>query len=139
MYWAKELKSDDASGNTLNYNIRVLGRQGVLELTAVAAMADFPKIKQEMPKVLASTNFDPGNRYTDYQAGSDKLAAYGLAALVAGGIAAKAGLFAKLGVLLLALKKFIIIGLAAIGAFLRKLFGRPKKLAAQDGSQPPSV
>lgn len=140
MYWAKELKADDASANTLNYNIRVLGRQGVLELTAVAAMGDFPKIKQEMPKVLAFTNFDAGNRYTDYNAGTDKLAAYGIAALVAGGIAAKAGLFAKLGVLLLAFKKFIIIGLAAVGAFLRKLFGRSgKKSAAQGESQPPSV
>jgi uncharacterized membrane-anchored protein len=129
MYWAKELKADDANGNTLNYNIRVLGRQGVLELTAVAAMDDFPKIKQEMPKVLAFTNFDAGNRYTDFNASTDKLAAYGLAALVAGGIAAKAGLFAKLGVLLLAFKKFIIIGLAAVGAFLRRLFGRPKKPA----------
>jgi uncharacterized membrane-anchored protein len=32
-------------------------------------------------------------------------------------------------VLLLAFKKFIIIGLAAVGAFLRRLFGRPKKPA----------
>lgn len=127
LYWAKELKADDANAHTLNYNIRVLGRQGVLELTAVAGMDDLSKIKQEMPKVLAFTNFDPGNRYADYNASTDKLAAYGVAALVAGGIAAKAGLFAKLGVLLLALKKFIIIGLAAVGAFLRKLFGRTAK------------
>ncbi|MDR3415292.1 MAG: DUF2167 domain-containing protein [Nevskia sp.] len=127
LYWAKELKADGAEGDTLNYNIRVLGRKGVLELTAVAAMRDFPQIKEQMPTVLGFTNFDQGNRYTDFDSSTDKVAAYGLAALVAGGIAAKAGLFAKLGLLLLAAKKFIIIGLAAVGAFFRKLFKRAPK------------
>jgi uncharacterized membrane-anchored protein len=127
MVWARELKADDAEINTLNYSIRVLGRQGVLELNAVAAMRDLPTIKEEMPKVLAFTNFTDGNRYTDFNASTDKVAAYGLAALVAGGIAAKAGLFAKLGLLLLAAKKFIIIGLVAVAGFFRKLFGAKPK------------
>ena len=127
MYWAKELKADDAQGNTLNYAIRVLGRKGVLELNAVAAMSDLAMIKQQMPTVLAFTNFSDGNKYTDFNASTDKVAAYGLAALVAGGIAAKAGLFAKLGLLLLAAKKFIVIGLVAIAGFFRKLFGGKSK------------
>jgi len=127
MIWAKELKADNAEVNTLNYSIRVLGRQGVLELNAVAAMRDLPTIKEQLPKVLAFTNFTDGNRYTDFNASTDKVAAYGLAALVAGGIAAKAGLFAKLGLLLLAAKKFIVIGLVAVAGFFRKLFGgKPK-------------
>ncbi len=127
LYWARELKADDAQLNTLNYSIRVLGRQGVLELNAVAAMRDLPTIKEQMPKVLAFTNFSDGNRYTDFNASTDKVAAYGLAALVAGGIAAKAGLFAKLGLLLLAAKKFIVIGLLAVAGFFRKLFGMKPK------------
>lgn len=126
MYWARELKADDADQNTLNYSIRVLGREGVLELNAVAAMADLPTIKQELPKVLAFTNFTDGNLYTDYNPGTDKLASYGLAALVAGGIAGKAGLFAKIGVLLLAAKKFLVIGVVALLAVIRKLFSRNK-------------
>lgn len=44
--------------------------------------------------------------------------------MVAGGIAAKAGLFAKIGVALLAFKKFIILGLVAIAGVLGKLFKR---------------
>lgn len=126
MYWARELKADDADQNTLNYSIRVLGREGVLELNAVAAMADLPTIKQELPKVIAFTNFTEGNLYTDYNPGTDKLASYGLAALVAGGIAGKAGLFAKLGILLLAAKKFLIIGVVALMAVVRKLFQKKK-------------
>ncbi len=137
MYWAKELKADDADANTLNYSIRVLGRKGVLELNAVAAMSDLPTIKQELPKVLAFTNFSDGNKYTDFNASTDKVAAYGLAALVAGGIAAKAGLFAKLGLLLLAAKKFIIIGLVAAAGFFRKIFGgKPKNNPPPSGPTP---
>ncbi|UFH50972.1 DUF2167 domain-containing protein [Pseudomonas sp. KNUC1026] len=126
MYWARELKADDASQNTLNYSIRVLGREGVLELNAVAAMADLQTIKQETPKILAFTNFTDGNRYADYDSKTDKLAPYGLAALVAGGIAAKAGLFAKIGIALLAFKKFIVLGLLAIAGFFGKLFKRKR-------------
>ncbi|MFA7942573.1 DUF2167 domain-containing protein [Pseudomonas brenneri] len=126
MYWARELKADDAEQNTLNYSIRVLGREGVLELNAVAAMTDLPTIKQELPKVLAFTNFTDGNLYTDYNPGTDKLASYGLAALVAGGIAGKAGLFAKIGIFLLAAKKFLVIGVVALLAGLRKFFNRNK-------------
>jgi len=66
--------------------------------------------------------FNPGERYADYNSSTDKTAAYGIAALVAGGIAAKAGLFAKLGIMLLALKKFVVIGIAAIGGLFAKLF-----------------
>jgi uncharacterized membrane-anchored protein len=124
MYWARELKADDAENSTLNYSIRVLGRKGVLELNAVAAMADLPLIKQELPKVIAFTNFTDGNLYTDYSPGTDKLATYGLAALVGGGLAAKAGLFAKIGIFLLAAKKFLIVGLVVIAGFVRKLFSR---------------
>ncbi|HCV40461.1 MAG TPA: DUF2167 domain-containing protein [Pseudomonas sp.] len=126
MYWARELKAEDADQTTLNYSIRVLGREGVLELNAVAAMADLQTIKQETPKILAFTNFTDGNRYADYDAKTDKLAPYGLAALVAGGIAAKAGLFAKIGVALLAFKKFIVLGLVAIAGFFGKLYKRKR-------------
>ena len=126
MYWARELKADDAKQTTLNYSIRVLGREGVLELNAVAAMADLPTIKQELPKVLAFTNFTDGNLYTDFNPSTDKMATYGLAALVAGGIAAKAGLFAKIGIFLLAAKKFLVIGVVALLAGIRKLFSRNK-------------
>jgi uncharacterized membrane-anchored protein len=127
LYWARELKADDADENTLNYSIRVLGRKGVLELNAVAGMRDLATVKEQMPKVLAQTNFTDGNRYTDFNSSTDKVAAYGLAALVAGGIAAKAGLFAKLGIMLLAFKKLILVGLVAVAGFFRKLFGGKAK------------
>jgi uncharacterized membrane-anchored protein len=123
IYWARELDFKDAASHTLNYDIRVLGREGYLSMNAVADMRDLAMVRDGMQRVLPMAQFDPGHAYADYKPGSDKLAAYGLAALVGGGIAAKAGLFAKLGVFLLAFKKFIILGVVAVGAALKKLFG----------------
>lgn len=127
IYWARELDFSSAEANTLNYDIRVLGREGYLSLNAVADMRDLATVKQDMQRVLPMAEFDSGKRYADYNAGTDRLAAYGLAALVGGGIAAKAGLFAKLGVLLLAFKKFVVLGVVAIGAAIKKLFGGKDK------------
>lgn len=130
LYWARNLKFKKADGSddgqTLNYAIRVLGRRGYLSLNAVAPIDQLAKVRKDMPDVVAMADFKPGERYADYNASTDKAAAYGIAALVAGGIAAKAGLFAKLGMLLLAMKKFIVIGIAAIGGFFAKLFKRKK-------------
>lgn len=124
MYWAKELRTEGDSSSGLNYNIRVLGREGVLVLNAVASMAQIDTIRSEMKLVTAATDFTAGNRYADYNASTDKTAEYGLAALVAGGIATKLGLFAKLFALLLAFKKFIIIGIGFAGMGLYRLFKR---------------
>lgn len=126
LYWAKELAFNDAHEHTLNYDIRALGRGGYLSLNAVAGMSQLGMVETEMQKVLAMTAFDAGARYSDFNASTDKVAAYGIGALVAGAIAAKAGLFAKLLVLLVAFKKAIVIGVVAVAAAVRKLFTRAK-------------
>ena len=127
LYWARELALKGGSAqNTLNYDIRVLGRAGYLSMNAIAGMNDLALVRDGMTRVLPMAEFDAGKRYADYKPGTDKAAAYGLAALVGGGLAAKAGLFAKLGVLLLAMKKFVVVGLVALGALLKKLFGGGK-------------
>jgi len=137
LYWAKELKFADAAEDTLNYNIRVLGRRGVLVLNAVASMSELPQIEKSTPQILSAIDFNPGNRYADFNAASgDKVATYGLAALVAGGVAAKLGLFKGLWVLILGAKKFLIIAALAIAAWFRKLFGRKKDATEASGQQP---
>jgi len=125
LYWAKSLKFGEAAENTLNYNIRVLGRRGVLVLNAVAEMSQLKEIESQMPKILSAVEFNQGSRYADFNAAAgDKVAVYGLAALVAGGVAAKVGVFKGIWIALLAAKKFVIIGVAAIAAGVKKLFSR---------------
>ena len=126
IYWAKELNFGGAHEHTLNYDIRVLGRGGYLSFNAVAGMHQLSMVKDKMPRVLDMAEFDAGQRYADFNSSTDKIAAYGISALVAGAIAAKAGLFAKLFVLLLAFKKAVIVGFLAVAAAVRKFFTRSR-------------
>lgn len=124
LYWAKEISFAGAREHTLNYDIRVLGRGGYLSFNAVAGMHQLEMVKARMPHVLDMAEYDAGQRYADFDSKTDKVAAYGIGALVAGAIAAKAGLFAKLLALLIAAKKFIVVGVLALAAAVRKLFAR---------------
>jgi len=124
LYWAKEIEFGGKPRHTLNYDIRILGRGGYLSLNAISSMDQLPMVQDQMQKVLTMTNFDAGQRYADFNASTDKIAAYGIGALVAGTLAAKAGLFAKLLALLIAFKKAIVVGFLAAVAAVKKLFSR---------------
>jgi uncharacterized membrane-anchored protein len=123
MYWAKELAFGDEGEHTLNYNVRVLGRRGVLVLNAVAGMSQLPSIRADMQQVLGFVEFQEGHRYADYIPGKDKAATYGLAGLVVGAVAAKAGFFKVLLAGILAAKKLILVALLGAGAFLKRFLG----------------
>lgn len=121
LYWAQELQFGDTQVNTLNYNIRALGRQGVLVLNFIAGMHQLPEIESNLDTVLGMAEFDEGHRYSDFDPEVDTVAAYGLGALVAGKVVAKTGFFAAA---LLFLKKFGVIIVAGVVGLLGKLFKR---------------
>lgn len=124
LHWAKEISFDGHEINTLNYNIRVLGRKGVLVLNFVAGMNQKPTIESNLEAVLALADFDQGSKYTDFNPDLDEVAAYGLGALVAGKVIAKTGFIA---VALVFLKKFGIVIVLALAAMVKGLFSRKKK------------
>jgi len=128
LHWAKEIQFGDNPEHTLNYNIRVLGRKGVLVLNFVAGIAQQQAIEANLSKVLALANFKSGNRYEDFDPSLDKVAAYGLSALVAGTVLSKTGILA---VILLFLKKFGLLIIVAVGGLVAKLFRRNKTTLAQ--------
>ena len=123
LYWAKELTFGSTDEHTLNYNIRALGRKGVLVMNFIAGINQLEEINQRLEPVLAMANFDSGYRYEDFNPDIDKVAAYGIGALVAGKVLAKTGIIATL---LILLKKFWIILALAIGGFFKAIFGRNK-------------
>jgi uncharacterized membrane-anchored protein len=123
LHWAKELRFEGQKRNTLNYDIRVLGRHGYLSLNAVAGMGELEQVRAGMQQLLPMTGFDEGARYADHNPSTDKIASYGLATLIGGGLAAKAGLFAKLGLVLAKFWKLLAIGLVALVGGIRKLLG----------------
>jgi uncharacterized membrane-anchored protein len=127
LYWAKELSFAGNTGHTLNYEMRVLGRQGVLDVNVVAGLEDLGTVEKATPTLLGQMAFKTGQKYADFQEGSDHLAEYGVAGLILGGIALKAGLFKVLLGVLAASWKFILIGLAAVGAFFARIFKKKKQ------------
>ncbi|WP_264777335.1 DUF2167 domain-containing protein [Deinococcus aetherius] len=123
LYWAKELAFREKGGaevgeHTLNYAVRVLGRDRVLELNAVAGMSQLGQVKADMGDVLRQVSFNPGSRYEDFQPGTDRVAGYGVAALIGGVAAKKVGL---LGLAAVFLKKAWVLVLAAFGTLGRLL------------------
>lgn len=124
MYWAKEIAFSDSPENTLNYDVRILGREGVLVMQAIASMSQLDDVKPGMDELLTMADFNAGHRYADFNPTTDKTAAYGLAALVAGGVAAKMGLFAKLFALIIAFKKIIIAVVVGLVMLAFKLIKR---------------
>jgi len=124
LHWAKELRFGESPDNTLNYNIRVLGREGVLNVNIVTGSNMLDEVDSQLAGILAMTEFNDGNLYTDFNPKIDKVASYGIAALIAGKVASKAGILAKLGVILLAFKKAWLLVIVAIGAFFKRLFGK---------------
>jgi uncharacterized membrane-anchored protein len=133
LYWAKELDFGDSDEHTLNYNVRVLGRRGVLVLNAVSGMGELTRVETGMGDVMGFVNFNDGHRYADFDPSIDKVAAYGIAALVAGKVAAKAGFFKVLLAALVAAKKLVLVAVLGLIAVLRKLFGRKEETAPQTG------
>ncbi len=126
LYWAQELKVENDEKNTLNYDIRVLGRRGYLVLSAISSMEALQPVKTGMQDVLKFVEFNDGHRYEDFDPELDKVAAYGVGALVAGKLAAKTGLFAALAAILAKSGKLIVLAVAGIGAAIAKFFGRSK-------------
>jgi uncharacterized membrane-anchored protein len=110
----------------LNYNTRVLGRKGVMEVVLIVEPDRLPATLPQFRELLAGYAFQTGQNYAEFHSG-DKVAKYGLAALVVGGAAAgaaKLGLFAWLAIFLKKGWKLVVVAFAAIAAAVKKLFTR---------------
>ncbi len=125
--WAVRIQSlDGKGGESINYETRLLGRTGSMKVQLVCGPADFQPLLNELQRVMRGFAYVEGQRYAEFRKG-DKVAEYGLTALVAGAgvvAAGKMGLFGKLGVLIAKLGKGIILVVAAALAGLKKLFGK---------------
>ena len=143
--WARDIQFGGQHDDTLNYDVRLLGRRGVLSLNMVDSMPDLPQIRAAAKDLARTATFDPGARYADYKPGIDKSAGYGIAGLVAAGLGVAAA--KKLGLLAVVLafgKKFIVVvmaALAGVGAWFRRQWARlrGKPVAAPSPSPAPAL
>jgi uncharacterized membrane-anchored protein len=110
----------------LNYNTRLLGRKGVMEVVLIVEPAQLQDTLPKFRSLLAGYTYQTGQSYAEYRPG-DKVAKYGLGALVVGGAAvgaAKLGLFTWVALLFKKAWKLVVLLFAAIAGFFKKLFGR---------------
>ncbi len=122
--WA--LRIGSKNGQSINYSTRLLGRNGVMEVDLVCGPEEMDTLVPQYQSIIAGFQYVTGNSYAEYREG-DKVAKYGLTALVAGGAAVaagKMGLFAKLGGIFAKMGKAVIVVIAGIGIALKSLIGK---------------
>jgi len=110
---------DTAGGRTVNHSVRLLGRGGVMHADLVTTPEQLTALVPTFNGMIGGYSYSPGNKYAEWRSG-DKVAAYGLTALVAGGAGvalAKSGLLVKFW-------KLIVAGIAAAAAALKKMWAK---------------
>lgn len=129
--WAKHLRftnSDSISNEVVNYNVRVLGRHGFVEILAVADYAEAEAVIACGDSLSSLVSFSDGYAYSDFDPVTDDVSDWTLGGLVAGGaLLAKTGLLAKIGLFLLKAWKVILLAIAAVGALIAKIVKGKKK------------
>jgi uncharacterized membrane-anchored protein len=123
--WATILEAQDG-GRSVNFSTKILGRRGYTSVIMVTDPANLSAAESTLDNVLTGYAFNPGETYADWRSG-DKVAKYGLAALIVGGVAAvaaKKGLFSVLAGFLAVAWKFIAAAAVAGMAWLRRLFAK---------------
>jgi len=125
---------DDDGSESANYRTRLLGRRGVMSIELAASPQDLKAaLGNFQTAALGGFDFTPQNRYAAFSKG-DKVAEYGLTALILGGaaaVAAKTGLLKYLVKLLVVGWKLVVVAVGAFFAFLKRLLGG-KKSSAQE-------
>ena len=118
--WATRLVSDGEP--VINHSVRLLGREGLMSAQLVADPDSILLSTIEFEHVMQGYSFNEGLRYAEFRSG-DKVAEYGLTALIVGGGAAaavKGGLLQKLW-------KAIVLGFVALVGGLKKLLARRRE------------
>jgi uncharacterized membrane-anchored protein len=125
--WAmssREKGSPSSEPQGVNYNTYALGREGYFSLNLVTELKGLAAYKGTAHALLGGLEYKDGKRYSDFSASTDRVAEYGLAALVVGVGAKKLGLFAVAAAFLAKFAKVIILAGAAFGAAFLRFFRR---------------
>jgi uncharacterized membrane-anchored protein len=134
MVWGV-LASDDGGEKSVNYNVRVLGRDGVMSVTLVESAEKLAASKPNVEKLLGGFSYKQGKRYSEWVPG-DKVAQYGLTGLVAAGAGAaavKLGLLGFLGKFLAKMWKLVVVVAVGAVALVGKIWN------AARGRMPPAA
>ncbi len=122
--WATVLASD--AGSDVNFFTKILGRRGHTSVVMVSSSQELQASEASLNKVLEGYSFNSGETYAEWKPG-DKVAEYGLAALILGGAAAvatKKGLWGVMAGFLAAAWKAVAAAVVGVVAWLRARFAK---------------
>ncbi|WP_185640623.1 DUF2167 domain-containing protein [Burkholderia sp. Bp9142] len=119
--WAT-IAADQQQSQVVNFNTRILGRTGVVSAELVADPQSLSTSELGFKTALRGIDFVQGQSYSEFRDG-DKVAEYGLSALIVGGTAAAV---AKSGAGKWLIKGLIAAGIAVM-AGVKRLFSRKTK------------
>ena len=86
-------------------------------------MSSIERYKPTAQQLLAAIEYRAGQRYADFNPTTDKMAEYGIAALVGGLAAKKLGLLAVIAAFAVKFSKLLIVGAIGVIYGVKKLFG----------------
>ena len=138
LVWSLSSKIKNAPAGAeggVNYNTYALGREGYISMNLVTGMKTIEAEKPVARQLLAALEYNDGKRYAQFNSATDRVAEFGLAALIGGVAAKKLGLFALIAAFLLKFAKVIGIAAIALIALIAKLMGRKKEA----GGTPPQA
>lgn len=131
---AKNKGQKDSEPKNINYNTYALGRDGYFSLNLLSSSERIASDKPVAHELLADLSYNVGKRYEDFSASTDRIAEYGLLALVGGVAVKKLGLFALASALVLKFAKVIILGAVAVGAGVMRFFRRKPRGDSASGA-----
>jgi uncharacterized membrane-anchored protein len=136
---ATQLGSKIPDDRIVNCGAFALGDQGALKIVVAAQEADYQRFRGESGALIDTIVYDKGRGYDDADLATVKTAPYGLIALITGDVdfkkvtvappaapVQKLGLIALLIVYALKFGKMLLVGMAAVFAFVRWI-GRKRK------------
>lgn len=112
--------------NNINYNTYVLGREGYISMDLITDPAGVQQDSVAARTLLDDLSFNSGKRYQDFDSSTDKVAEYGLAALIGGVALKKLGLFALAAAFFIKIWKLIAIAAFGAAAGFKKYFKKKK-------------
>jgi uncharacterized membrane-anchored protein len=127
---AKTKGEPDSAEKGVNYNTYALGRDGYFSLNLLTSSSSVAADKSVARGLLAALSYNSGKGYQDFNASTDHIAEYGIAALIGGVAAKKLGLLALIGVFAVKFAKVIGIAAMAFGAGIWNFFRRKPKNAS---------
>ena len=101
-----------------------MGRDGYFSLNLLTSTDRVAADQKAAHELLAALSYNPGKRYEDFNASTDHIAEYGIAALIGGVAAKKLGLFAVIGVFVAKFAKVIFLAALAAGGGIWNFFRR---------------